>query len=90
MKYKTTKIPGSERTYQKPMCDSCGQDPWPLFMVRDKLWDYSKDSLCVFCFQKKLGRKLLPDDLQPKHPVNAAIFLGIAMQKRVQNEHTTT
>jgi len=52
-------------------CKDCGNDIsiWGIaewFMVSDKVWEASgagkEDDLCVGCLEKRMGRKLSPDD----------------------------
>ena len=50
-------------------CFSCGVDTFALgedFYVQDELWrTYGVEGmLCILCFEKRLGRPLVPDDFQ--------------------------
>lgn len=49
------------------LCGDCGGDPVPMFVVHDELWfsvAKRKELLCVGCFEKRLGRRLLGSDLK--------------------------
>jgi hypothetical protein len=64
------------------ICFDCKDKIRPVryFMVIDTLWNkygVDKDFLCVDCFEKRIGRKLIGSDLMPcfvNEKVNPAII----------------
>lgn len=56
-------------------CDICNKD-FQLFSVNDGLYYKffrKQDFICVDCFEKKIGRKLMKKDLK-NEPVNEFLF----------------
>jgi hypothetical protein len=52
-------------------CGCCAIDE--LYMLRDAVWDsaaFADEMLCVGCFERRLGRRLVPDDFYPDVPIN--------------------
>ncbi|MFA6234975.1 MAG: hypothetical protein WC824_12455 [Bacteroidota bacterium] len=61
------------------VCPDCGQSFPNPFMVQDSLWEeygIGKGVLCFQCFEKRLGRKLVPSDLKPCPIMELALRMG--------------
>ena len=53
----------SER--QRFTCTDCGEYDYNMYMVNDDIWNEygnKKDTLCMSCLEKRMGRKLTKDD----------------------------
>jgi len=56
-------------------CSDCKESNYEMYMVNDELWDQfgeQLDTLCVYCLEKRLGRKLTKEDFKQfmNSPVN--------------------
>lgn len=72
-------------------CPDCGK-PWPdMFIVKDHLWrefGVGKGLICLNCFERRLGRKIVPTDLQPCGCTRLALRLAGMLDENGITEKT--
>lgn len=74
-------------TRQPFICIDCKQEEPTLFMVKNDLWisvAEKRDILCIDCFEHRLGRPILPDDLLDCG-VTRVMKLGVTIYSRKGN-----
>lgn len=66
---------GIKINYRIIDCIDCGDECTEIFMAKDRLWYKFTDNgmLCLSCFEKRLGRKIVKKDLT-KAPCNKHII----------------
>lgn len=69
-----------------PFCDACNKDGPVMLMIVDEVWETIKPLqtrsggiLCASCIQKRLGRRLMLDDLKSRGDIFEFIRLGAAI-----------
>lgn len=69
------------------LCQDCQQLAPALFMVRDELWASTglKGIICLSCFEKRIGREVLLDDLKPCS-VTEEMLLGAKIVQRTPSQ----
>lgn len=62
--------------YKPSPCPCCGKENPNLVMIKHELWKQTglKGWVCFSCIEKRLGRKLTLEDLQPCGATNSMIM----------------
>ena len=64
-------------------CDCCGRPEPPMYDLVDELWlsrALANELLCIDCFQARLGRKVVWDDLKPDAMLTKDMELGLRIR----------
>lgn len=67
-------------------CQECRSPDSDLFMVHDELWASSglDGWVCFRCFEKAIGRRLMPSDFKPDLPANTdQTRHGLELRQRI-------
>lgn len=62
---KKSKDDDDESEISRFTCTDCGEYDYKMYMVNDELWNQhgtGRDTLCMSCFQKRIGRDLSKND----------------------------
>ena len=72
------------------VCDDCDVENFPMTILKEELWlsiAMKRDRLCFNCMEKRMGRKIVWDDLKPCG-VTEELKLGLVIDKNTKEKQT--